>query len=181
MEHDIYICTETKTAWSSLTDSRQPRTPSRLQTHLKLNVYFFDSTAETPAATLLTTGTTFRVAMKPVGDPTADPLIFSSTATELATGYAFEWTSIDSVDLRTLVGSERSVDVVFEISWTLATVIERVAWNAVVENAYIRTADAAPDFVAFVTSITSLGYLRIVNSDGDIFHIGLNTGEPPST
>jgi len=149
MEHDIYICTETKTAWSSLTDSRQPRTPSRLQTHLKLNVYFFDSTAETPAATLLDGATTFRVAMKPSGTPAADPLIYLSTASETGSAsYTFEWDSIDSADLRALVGTEKSVDVVFEISWTLATVIERVAWNAVVENAYIRSGDGAPDPIA---------------------------------
>jgi hypothetical protein len=29
-------------------------------------------------------------------------------------------------------------------------------------------------------TFTSSGYLRLVNSAGDVFHIGLNTGEPPA-
>ena len=209
MEHELYICTATKKAWSSLTSAQTPRTPGRLQTHLRLRVYFFDSTADTPAAALLDEATTFRVGLKPADDPTAAALIYLATVS--ATGadyYDFEWAAIDSADLRTLLGTEKSVDVVAELSWTLGTTVERVAWPMLVENANLRTTDGPPDPVedasdTFVRAravvydadqtltgaqrwqalenlgITLVhGSLRIVLANGDIANVPLNSGEP---
>lgn len=145
MEYDLYICTETKQAWTSLTSAARPRTPARLQTHLQINVYFFDSTADTPAAALLDSYDAMRIALKPAGTPSADPLIYSASPTEDADHYVFEWDQIDGADLRTLLGDERQVEVQFELAWTIDAVVERVAWPAVCENAVVRNTDGAPD------------------------------------
>jgi hypothetical protein len=67
-----------------------------------------------------------------------------------------------------------------EVEWTIAAAVERVQIPVTILNAWTRTADAAPDFIAFAATITATGYLRLVNSSGDIFHVGLNTGEPPA-
>jgi hypothetical protein len=178
VEYDVYVNTTTKVALASATGVAVPVITPRLQTHLRLRVYFF-APGDDPA--LLSGSPTFRVALKDKYEPSGSVLALLSTAT--ATGadyYEFEWASVDSAALRTLIGDAESIDAVLEISWTIGTTIERVAIDVSIQNAWIRTADSAPDFQAFTTSITSLGYLRLVNSEGTVFHIGLNTGEPPA-
>lgn len=145
MEHDIYICTATKQAFASLAAETRPRTPCRLQTHLALNIYFFDSTADDPAAALLEDYDLLRAGMKPASAPDADALIYSSSPDEDEDHYVFEWSAIDSADLRTLLGSEDSAEVKLEVAWTIDGVVERVAWPAVVENANLRSTDGPPD------------------------------------
>lgn len=147
MEHDIYICTETKQAFSSLAATSRPKTPGRLQTHLLLNVFFFDSTLDLAdrAAALFDDYDALRAGIKPADDPTADALIYSATPAEDDDHYDFEWAAIDGADLRTLLGTNKSADVMFEVAWTIDGDVERVAWSSLIENANLRTTDGPPD------------------------------------
>lgn len=178
MDATIYLNTTTLVARAADTGIAVPAITARLQAHLKLTCYFF-ATGEEPA---LLSGATFRVALKDVNEPSGTVLALLSSPTDTgADYYEFEWASLDSSGLRTLLGDQPEASVIVEIEWTIGGTVERVAIPATVENAWIRTADAAPDFEPFQASITALGYLRLVNSDGDVFHIGLNSGEPPSS
>lgn len=178
MEASIFVNTTLLAARAAITGTALPSVPVRLQTHLLLNVYFFATGEE---AALLNEATTFRVALKDVNEPSGSVLALLSAPTDtLDDGYEFEWASVDSAALRTLLGDAESVEAILEIEWTLATTIERVAIPVTIQNAWLRTADAAPDFLAFAATITAAGYLRLVDSSGTVFHIGLNTGEPPS-
>ena len=178
MEATLYVNTTTNEIRAALTGAAIPSVPVKLQTHLNLTVYFFATNA---AAALLDGSTTFRVALKDINTPSGSVLALLSAPTDtLATGYEFEWASVDSSALRTLIGDSDSVEAALEIEWTLATTKERASLLVTIQNAWIRTADAAPDFQAFGTSITAAGYLRLVDSTGTVFHIGLNTGEPPA-
>jgi hypothetical protein len=143
-----------------------------------LRVYFF-APGDDPA--LLSGSPTFRVALKDKYEPSGSVLALLSTAT--ATGadyYEFEWASVDSTALRTLLDDNESVEAALEIEWTISATVERVTIPVTIDNAWLRTADAAPDFQPFAASITASGYLRLVNTSGTVFHIGLNTGEPPA-
>lgn len=178
MEATIYVNTSTKKATSTLSGSVPPSVPVVLQTHLKLTTYFF-ATGSAPA---LLSGASFRIALKDKLTPSGSVLALLSAATATnADNYEFEWTSVDSSALRTLIGDAETCEAILDIEWTIATTIERVQIPVVITNSWLRTADAAPDFIAFAASITSLGYLRLVNSSGTVFHIGLNTGEPPTS
>ena len=178
MEATLYVNTTTKEIRAALTGDALPSVPVKLQTHLNLTVYFFATDA---AAALIDGSTTFRVALKDSSTPSGSVLaLLSAPTATLATGYEFEWASVDSAALRTLLGDSDSVEAVLEVEWTLATTIERAAMVVTIDNAGIRTADAAPDFIAVAATITAAGYLRLVDSTGTVFHVGLNTGEPPS-
>lgn len=178
MEATLYVNTTSKTIRAALTGSALPSVPVKLQTHLKLTVCFFETGED---AALLNGSATFRVVLKDKATPSGSVLALLSAPTEtLATGYEFEWASVDSAALRTLLGDSESVEAVLEIEWTLATTIERASMVVTIANAWSRTADTAPDFLPFATTITSLGYMRFVTSDGTVYHLGLNTGEPPA-
>jgi len=119
----------------------------RLQAHLKLTVSF-RADADTDAA-LLSGSPTFRVALKDINSPTGDPLALKTAAdATTATGYVFEWYSLDSAALRTLLGDEESVDSMLEIEWTVGSTVERVACVTTIYNAWIQSGDDAPDPVA---------------------------------
>lgn len=142
MEATIYVNTTTKKAQLSTTLTATPAVAPRLQTHLLLTVYFFAAGSD-PA---LLSSPTFRVALKDRDEPSGSVLAMLSAAT--ATGadyYEFEWNSIDSAALRTLLGDNESADAVLEIEWTVASEVERVAIPVVIANAWIRSADGAPD------------------------------------
>jgi len=178
VEATIYVNTSTKKATSTLAGTVPPSIPVVLQTHLKLTTYFF-ATGASPA---LLSGATFRVALKDKNEPSGSVLALLSAATATgSTYYEFEWSSLDSTALRTLLGDNESCEAVLEIEWTISGKVERAAMPVIIQNAWIRTADAAPDFLPFATTITSLGYMRFVTSDGTVYHFGLNTGEPPSS
>ena len=178
MEASIFVNTTLKEARAALTGTALPSVPIKLQTHLCLTVSFF----ATGAAAALLSGATFRVALKDQNTPSGSVLALLSAPTATnAANYEFEWTTVDSAALRTLIGDAESCDAILEIEWTIAADVERVQIPVIIDNAWLRTADAAPDFIAFAASITSLGYLRLVTSSGTVFHIGLNTGEPPSS
>lgn len=178
MEFDIFVNTTRKLARAAATGNALPIVTPKLQTHLLLTVYFFVE-GEDPA--LLDGSPSFRVAFKDKNEPSGTVLALLSAATASDTDhYDFEWAQIDSSGLRTLLGDAASAEAVLEIEWTISGKPERVAIPVTIENAWIRTADAAPDFEPFQASITAGGFLRLVKSNGDIFHIGLNSGEPPA-
>lgn len=178
MDATLYLNTTTLVAGAAVTGLAIPAITARLQAHLKLTCYFF-ATGEDPA---LLTGASFRIALKDVNEPSGTVLALLSSPTDTgADYYEFEWASLDSTALRSLLGDQKEADVIVEIEWTIGGTVERISIPATVQNAWIRTADAAPDFAPFQASITALGYLRLVNADGDVFHLGLNSGEPPSS
>jgi hypothetical protein len=143
VEAAIYINTTSRTAHASLTARQAPSIEPRLQAHLKLTCYFF---AEDDDPALLAGTPAFRVALKDVATPSGSVLALLSAPT--ATGsdnYEFEWSAIDSAALRSLVADLDSVPAMLEIEWTISSVIERVAIPVTIHNAWIRTADSAPD------------------------------------
>ena len=178
MEFNIYVNTKRKEAFANLTGTGKPSVAPLYQSHLLLNVYFFE---EATAAALLTGTPSFVVAFKDFNDPEADVLLQLTAPTDTtATGYEFEWDYIDSVALAALLGENASVPTMLEIVWVISGVRERVQIPCSIANSWLRITDTAPDFTPFQTSITSAGYLRLVKPDGSVFNIGLNTGEPPT-
>jgi len=177
VEASIFVNTTTRVARAAVTGVALPAITVRLQAHLKLTVAFF-ATGEDPA---LLADTTFRVALKDKLEPSGSVLALLSAPTDTGTDdYEFEWSSVDSAALRTLIGDSAEIDAMLEIEWTTGGDVERVTIPVVIQNAWLRSGDAAPDFLPFAASITAAGYLRLVNSEGTVFHIGLNTGEPPA-
>ena len=186
MEATIYVNTTSLVARSALTGIQVPPVTARLQAHLKLTIVFFEPDEE-PA---LLAGATFRVALKSLATPTGSvfALLSAPTATN-ADSYEFEWDSIDAAALRTALGDSPDLAAKLEIEWTIDDLIERVAIPVTIQNAWLRSADSAPDPAAdesdawliaqLASRITAGGYMRFVNSTGDVFHIGLNSGEPP--
>lgn len=143
MEFEVFINTTTKAARAALTGLAVPEITPRLQTHLLLTTYFFATDAD-PA--LLTGSPTFRVALKDKNEPSGAVLALLSAATATGTDYyEFEWASLDSSALRTLLGDNESAEAVLEIEWTISGDVERVAIPVTIENAWIRSADSAPD------------------------------------
>ncbi len=144
MEFDIYVNTTSKVARASASSGvAVPSVRPRLQTHLLLSVYFFAS-GEDPA--LLSGSPSFRVALKDANEPSGSVLALLSAATDtLADGYKFEWATLDSSALRTLLGDQESASAVLEIEWTISSAVERVSIPVTIDNAWLRTADSAPD------------------------------------
>jgi len=178
VEATIFINTTTRRASAAITGEALPVVPVRLLSHLKLNVAFF----ATGAAAALLPAPTFRVALKDRAAPTASVLwLLSAPTATNAADYEFESSSVDSPALRTLLGDAPRVAAKLEIEWTIAGKLERVSIDVSIENAWIRSADVGPDFLPYQASITALGYLRLVAADGTIYHLGLNTGEPPAS
>jgi hypothetical protein len=68
VEYDVYVNTTTKVALASATGVAVPVITPRLQTHLRLRVYFF-APGDDPA--LLSGSPTFRVALKDKYEPSA--------------------------------------------------------------------------------------------------------------
>lgn len=178
VEAEIFVNTTTKRAQASATGLAIPSVTPSLQTHLLLTVYFF-ANGEDPA--LLAGSPSFRVALKDKDEPSGAVLCLLSSPTDTgADYYEFEWNSVDSAALRTLLGDLESVEAVLEIEWTISGAIERVRVPVTIDNTWIRTADAAPDFLPFEATITAGGFLQLRNSDGDYFHVGLNSGAAPA-
>lgn len=138
----LYVNTTTNSIRASTTGTAYPDVAVRLRNHLKLTVYFFASGGD-PA---LISGVSFRVALKDINEPTGSVLALLTAAT--ATGddyYEFEWDSVDSAALRTLMGDSPSIGAVLEIEWTVGDVVERANMPVVIGNAWIATTDSAPD------------------------------------
>lgn len=143
MEASIFVNTTLRAARAAITGSALPSVPVRLQTHLLLSVYFFATGAD-PA--LLSGSPSFRVALKDKLDPDGSVLaLLSAPTATLADGYEFEWNSVDSAALRTLLGDDESAEAMLEIEWTISSVVERVVVPVTIANAWLRTADSAPD------------------------------------
>jgi hypothetical protein len=180
----VFLNTSTLAAHSAITGSAQPVISAKLQAALTLTVKLF----ATGEAAALLSSPTFRVTLK--ATPTGSPFVFTSTiASTLADGYTFEFSSVDSAALRTAIGDLTQLDAFGEVEWTVATVVERVAFRVTIVNAYIRTDDDAPDPIAeesatwltaqLAARITAAGYFELQNEAGDWFHIPLNSGRSP--
>ncbi len=201
MEADIYLNTTERALRATLTGRAEPTLKAKLQAALTVNVLPF-ADGDTVAA-LIAGSPTFRAVIKK--DPTDTGYVFTSTVTENddEDGYVVTWSSVDSADLRTDLGDLPELDAVFEFEWTVGDVTERATCPVKIENAWIRTdqeppaagadwavrfdeaqtltdAEAAQALANMKVTITAGGYLRMVNSAGNVFHIGMNSGEPPA-
>ena len=143
MTGTVFLNTTTLSAFKAITGVELPSVSAKLQAALTLTVKFFATGEE---AALLTGSPTFRVTLK--GTPTGSPFVFSSSATATSDGYTFTFTSVDSAALRTAIGDLTELDAFGEVEWTIASVVERVAFPVTIVNAYLRTDDDAPDPVA---------------------------------
>jgi len=145
VEATLYLNTTTKAVRAAITGSALPSVNPRLQAHLSLRVYFFAETGEDPA--LLTGTPTFRVAFKDAATPSGSVLALKSAPT--ATGadyYDFEWDTLDSSALRTLIGDAETAATILEIETTDDDdEVEKYQLPVTIGNAWLRTADSAPD------------------------------------
>lgn len=186
MESTVFINLATFACRAAITGSGEPKVATHLQAHFALTVKFFAEEGE--AAALLDGTPTFRVAIK--GTPTGSPFVFTSSITEtLADGYSFEFSSVDSAALRSAIGDLPKLEAWLEIEWTLDATVERAATPVTIRTAYIRSDDDAPDPIAeesatwftaqLAARITADGYMEFQNTDGDWFHLPLNSGRAP--
>ena len=206
MTGTVFLNTTTLSARKAITGVELPSISAKLQAALTLTVKFFATGAE---AALLTSPT-FRVTLKatPTGSPfvfsstiaetLADGYTFEFTSVDsaaLRTAIgdlkqldAFgevEWT-VDSVVERvafpvTIVNAylrtdDDAPDPVAEESDTWLTA-RGVRFDAAQT---LTSAQAAQALANQKVTITSAGYLRLVNAAGDVFHAALNSGEPPA-
>lgn len=183
MESTIYINTLTKVARRLATGIDLPKVSARQRAHLALTFKFFETDGE-PA---LLASPTFRLVIK--ATPTGDPFAFTSSATAGTDDYLFEFDSLDAAALRTALGDLKQIEAWAEIEWTVAAVVERVAFPLTILAAYMAADEEAPDPVAeasvtwlteqLASRITAAGYMEFQNADGDWFHLPLNSGRAP--
>ncbi len=139
MESLIYVNTETVTAHCTPTGNGPPRVICTLLAQWKARFSFF-VTGEDPAAVA---GITLRCVLKE--QPTGAVLLASSTASVSGAVYTFDFASVDSSGLRTLIGDADEIELEAEIEWTLSGRVERVYFPVTVLNSRHRPDDAAPD------------------------------------
>lgn len=178
MEAAICINTTLKLARAGITGSQLPIVYAKFQTHLKLTVSFFETGG--PAA-LLDDATTFNVTIKALASAGGELFAQKMAPTAVKTdSYEFEWDILGNTALLNAIGNcIEGIEAVLTIGWTLGTRVEKVDIPVTIANTWQRTTDYGPDLLPFRATITESGYLRLVNAAGDVFHIGLNTGEPP--
>jgi hypothetical protein len=139
VESLIYVNTETVTAHCTPTGNGPPRVICTLLAQWQARFSFF-VTGEDPAAVA---GTTLRCVLKEV--PTGAVLLASTTATLSAAVYTFDFASVDSSGLRTLIGDADQIELQGEVEWTLSGRVERVYFPVTVLNSRHRPDDGAPD------------------------------------
>jgi hypothetical protein len=139
VESLIYVNTETVTAHCTPTGNGPPRVICTLLAQWQARFSFF-VTGEDPAAVA---GITLRCVLKEV--PTGAVLLASTTATLSAAVYTFDFASVDSSGLRTLIGDADEIELQGEIEWTLSGRVERVYFPVTVLNSRHRPDDGAPD------------------------------------
>lgn len=139
MESLIYVNTENVTAHCTPTGNGPPRVICTLLAQWQARFSFF-VTGEEPAAV---TGITLRCVLKE--HPTGAVLLASSTTSVSGAVYTFDFASVDSSGLRTLIGDADEIELEGEIEWTLSGRVERVYFPVTVLNSRHRPDDAAPD------------------------------------
>lgn len=183
MEATVFINTTTKVARAAASGEAPCKVIARQRAKLALRFKFFE-TGEDPA---LLSSPTFRLVIKV--SPTGSPFAFTSTFTAGTDSYLTEITSLDATALRTALGDLPQLEAWGEIEWTIATVVERVAFPLTILAAYIAADEEAPDPIAeasetwltaqLAARITAAGYMEFQNAAGDWFHLPLNSGHAP--
>lgn len=204
MESIIFVNRTARTARGSVTGNALPRVICTLLAQWQARFSFFVA-GEDPAAV---TGISLRCVLKQ--KPTGPALLASSSSTLSGSVYTFDFQTVDSSPLRTLIADADNIDLEGEIEWTLSGRVERVYFPVTLINSRHRPDDAAPEpwqstADAWLTAkavlhssaqtltdtariralenlgvrFTAGGYLEIDNSDGDTFHIALNSGSAP--
>jgi hypothetical protein len=139
VESLIYVNTENVTAHCTPTGNGPPRVICTLLAQWQARYSFF-VTGEEPAAVA---GITLRCVLKE--QPTGAVLLASSTASVSGAVYTFDFASVDSSGLRTLIGDADEIELEGEIEWTLSGRVERVYFPVTLLNSRHRPDDAAPD------------------------------------
>lgn len=139
MESLIYVNTDTITAHCTPTGIGPPRILATLLAQWQARFSFF-STGEEPAAV---SGITLRCVLKE--KPTGAALLASSTTTLSDATYTFNFASVDSSGLRTLIGDADNIDLEGEIEWTISGRVERVYFPVTLINSRHRPDDVAPE------------------------------------
>jgi hypothetical protein len=144
MQPQIFINTDARTARASLTGIEVAKASCQLLSEWQVRVYFHAPGAQ-PAE--FTEAVDIVLSLKPTDDPEAAVLIYSDEPVydgELAC-YHFDFASVDSADLRDLIGKDAEITVTAEVAWTIDNRRRRAKWQTTVVNAYNRPDDAAPD------------------------------------
>lgn len=139
MESLIYVNKENVTAHCTPTGNGPPRVICTLLAQWQARFSFF-VTGEEPAAVA---GITLRCVLKE--QPTGAVLLASSTTSVSGAVYTFDFASVDSSGLRTLIGDADEIELEGEIEWTLSGRVERVYFPVTVLNSRHRPDDGAPD------------------------------------
>lgn len=188
VEPKIYIDTTARTARGALSGSNLPSVSCQLLSEWQVYCFFHATDAE-PAE--LDGASDIRLSLKETADPLSAALIFKSAPDfdEELKAYVFDFTSVDSSPLRTLIGKQVSIVVTGEVAWTIGGRRKRARFPVNIVNAYNRPDDVAPNPVeeASVTwlteqlaaRITPGGYMEFQNTAGDWFHVALNSGHAP--
>jgi hypothetical protein len=144
MQPQIFINTDARTARASLTGIEVAKASCQLLSEWQVRVYFHSPGAQ-PAE--FTEAVDIVLSLKPTDDPEAAVLIYSAEPVydgELAC-YHFDFASVDSADLRDLIGKDAEITVTAEVAWTIDNRRRRAKWQTTVVNAYNRPDDGAPD------------------------------------
>lgn len=144
MQPQIFINTDARTARASLTGIEVAKASCQLLSEWQVRVYFY-ATGEQPAE--FTGAADIVLSLKPTDDPEAAVLTYSDDPVydgELAC-YIFDFASVDSADLRELIGKQTEITVTAEVAWTIDSRRKRAKWQTTVVNAYNRPDDGAPD------------------------------------
>lgn len=139
MESLIFVNTTARTARGSVTGNAPPRVICTLLAQWQARFSFFVA-GEDPAAV---TGISLRCVLKQ--KPTGPALLASSAFTLSGSVYTFDFASVDSSGLRTLIGDADNIDLQGEVEWTISGRIERVYFPVTLINSRHRPDDAAPD------------------------------------
>lgn len=139
MESLIYVNKDTVTAHCTPTGNGPPRILATLLAQWQARFSFF-CTGEDPAAV---PGISLRCVLKE--KPTGAALLASSTTSLSDATYTFDFASVDSSGLRTLIGDADNIDLQGEIEWTISGRVERVYFPVTLINSRHRPDDVAPD------------------------------------
>lgn len=138
MESLIFVNRTARTARGSVTGNAPPRVICTLLAQWQARFSFF-VTGEDPSAVA---GIILRCVLKE--KPTGPALLASSSTTLDGAVYTFDFASVDSSGLRTLIDDADNIDLQGEIEWTISGRVERVYFPVTLINARHRPDDAAP-------------------------------------
>jgi len=143
MVSSIFIHRDRLLSYSSIGSTTKPRMRCKLLTEWKPGFFFFGGDEMNPT---LLSGATLKFELK--DKATGSPLLYTTTFTTSDDGHHADFAAVDSAGLRALIGDQVSVIVTGEIEWTIEGRARRATVDVLVENAFVRPDDVAPNPVA---------------------------------